>query len=293
MPLYHGTGGVLAISQLMCGSPLCIGKKFSTSKFWSDIRDSRATWFVYVGETARYLLGAPPSPLDKSHNLKGMYGNGLRPDVWIKFRERFGVTEVLEFFNSTEGQFGLFNYCKGDYLAASVGHQGAIVRFLTRNLYVPVRIDPFTGEIARDPETGFAIREPYQKGGEILVAVQQQVKNPAGDFAGYYKDEQATAKKYVKDVFKKGDLWYRTGDALRRTDDGRWFFMDRLGDTFRWKGENVSTAEVSEVVGRFPGIVEANVYGVQLPNHDGRAGCAAIYIDPKDRSSFDYSGLLK
>jgi acyl-CoA synthetase (AMP-forming)/AMP-acid ligase II len=293
MPLYHGTGGVLAISQLMCGSPLCIGKKFSTSKFWSDIRDSRATWFVYVGETARYLLGAPPSPLDKSHNLKGMYGNGLRPDVWIKFRERFGVTEVLEFFNSTEGQFGLFNYCKGDYLAASVGHQGAIVRFLTRNLYVPVRIDPFTGDIARDPKTGFAIREPYQKGGEILVAVQQQVKNPAGDFAGYYQDEQATAKKYVKDVFKKGDLWYRTGDALRRTDDGRWFFMDRLGDTFRWKGENVSTAEVSEVVGRFPGIVEANVYGVQLPNHDGRAGCAAIYIDPKDRSSFDYSGLLK
>lgn len=137
MPLYHGTGGVTAVSQLMGGHALCIGKKFSTSKFWSDIRDSKATWFVYVGETARYLLAAPPSPLDKAHNVRGMYGNGLRPDVWHKFRERFGVPEVLEFFNSTEGMFGLSNYCKGDYLAGAVGHHGLLMRYFSRNLTFP------------------------------------------------------------------------------------------------------------------------------------------------------------
>jgi acyl-CoA synthetase (AMP-forming)/AMP-acid ligase II len=292
MPLYHGTGGVNAMSQFMEGTTLCIGKKFSTSKFWSDIRDSRATWFVYVGETARYLLAAPPSPLDKAHNVRGMHGNGLRPDVWIKFRERFGVPEVFEFFNSTEGVFGLAVHAKGDFLATSVGHHGMLMRFFTRNVYVPVRIDQATGDIVRDPETGFAYREPFEKGGEIIVAAPGN--QAAGEaFPGYYKNPEATAKKYVTDVFKKGDRWYRTGDALRRTNDGLWFFMDRLGDTFRWKGENVSTAEVAEVLGKFPGIVEANVYGVSLPNHDGRAGCAAIFIDPKERNRFDFAGLLQ
>jgi acyl-CoA synthetase (AMP-forming)/AMP-acid ligase II len=292
MPLYHGTGGVTAVTLLMGGYALCIGKKFSTSRFWSDIRDSKATWFVYVGETARYLLAAPPSPLDKAHNVRGMYGNGLRPDVWHKFRDRFGVPEVLEFFNSTEGMFGLSNYCKGDYLVGAVGHHGLLMCYFSRNLYVPVRVDQVTGEIDRNPKTGFAYREPYEKGGEIFVAVR---KNASGleAFRGYHNDDKATSKKYAYDVFKKGDKWYRTGDALRRTKDGRWYFMDRLGDTFRWKGENVSTAEVSEVVGKFPGIVEANVYGVLLPNHDGRAGCAAIYIDPNKRDQFDFSALLK
>lgn len=292
MPLYHGTGGVTAVTLLMGGYALCIGKKFSTSRFWSDIRDSKATWFVYVGETARYLLAAPPSPLDRAHNVRGMYGNGLRPDVWHKFRDRFGVPEVLEFFNSTEGMFGLSNYCKGDYLVGAVGHHGLLMCYFSRNLYVPVRVDQVTGEIDRNPKTGFAYREPYEKGGEIFVAVR---KNASGleAFRGYHNDDKATSKKYAYDVFKKGDMWYRTGDALRRTKDGRWYFMDRLGDTFRWKGENVSTAEVSEVVGKFPGIVEANVYGVLLPNHDGRAGCAAIYIDPNKRDQFDFSALLK
>jgi acyl-CoA synthetase (AMP-forming)/AMP-acid ligase II len=292
MPLYHGTGGITAVSQLMGGHALCIGKKFSTSKFWLDIRDSKATWFVYVGETARYLLAAPPSPLDKAHNVRGMYGNGLRPDVWHKFRERFGVPEVLEFFNSTEGMFGLNNYCKSDYLAGAVGHHGLLMRYFSRNLYVPVRVDQVTGEIIRNPKTGFAYREPYENGGEIFVAAREDASGLEA-FPGYYNDDKATTNRYARDVFKKGDMWYRTGDALRRTKDGRWYFMDRLGDTFRWKGENVSTAEVSEVVGKFPGIMEANVYGVLLPNHDGRAGCAAIYIDPNERDRFDFSALLK
>lgn len=265
-----------------------IGKKFSTSKFWSEVHDSRATWITYVGETARYLLAAPPSPLDRDHNVRCMFGNGLRPDVWFKFRERFGVPEVTEFFNSSEGVFGLVNYCRGDYLATCVGHQGAIIRWENRNKIVPVLVDQVSGAIARNPKTGFAKRQPYEKGGEIIVAVTD-----TKEFAGYYNNPSATQKKFERDVFKKGDLWYRTGDALRRTSDGRWFFMDRLGDTFRWKGENVSTAEVAEVLGQYPGVVEANVYGVSLPSHDGRAGCAAVYIDPNVAKGFDFAGLLK
>lgn len=288
MPMYHGTGGMAAVTQILEGTTLCIGKKFSTSRFWDDVRDSRATWFTYVGETARYLLAAPPSPRDKDHCVRGMHGNGLRPDVWSKFRDRFGIKEIVEFFSSSEGVFGLAVYAKGDYLAATVGHHGIIWRALTKNLYVPVKIDQETGQIARDPQTSFAYRQPYEIGGEMIVAVPSEAV-----FAGYHNNREATAKKFERDVFKKGDLWYRSGDALKRTTDGKWMFLDRLGDTFRWKGENVSTAEVSEVIGKYPGIVEANVYGVLLPNHDGRAGCAAVYIDPQDRKNFDYSGLLQ
>lgn len=288
MPMYHGTGGVNAVTQMMTGITLCIGKKFSVSKFWGEIRDSRATLFTYVGETARYLLAAPPFPLDKEHNVRGMYGNGLRPDVWIKFRERFGVPEVLEFFNSSEGVFGLANYARGDFLAGCVGYHGALLRFFTKNMIVPVLIDQASGAIVRDPNTGFACRQPYEKGGEIIVAVPN-----IEAFAGYYNNPEATMKKFERDVFKKGDLWYRSGDALRRAEDGRWYFMDRLGDTFRWKGENVSTAEVAEVLGKYPGVVEANVYGVALPSHDGRAGCAAVFIDPNHRRDFDFAGLLR
>jgi acyl-CoA synthetase (AMP-forming)/AMP-acid ligase II len=134
MPFYHGTGGSAAVSMMMTGVTLCIGKKFSVSKFWSDCCDSRATCITYVGETARYLLAAPPSPLDKAHRVRLMFGNGLRPDVWLKFRERFGVPEVAEFFNSSEGVFALLNYCRGDYLVGSVGHHGKTMRFLMRNV---------------------------------------------------------------------------------------------------------------------------------------------------------------
>lgn len=288
MPMYHGTGGLSSITHLIDGITLCIGRKFSTSKFWSDIRDSRATWFVYVGETARYLLASPPTPQDRDHCIRGMYGNGLRPDVWEKFCSRFGIPEVLEFFSSTEGVFSLAVSSKNSFLAGSVGLHGVIARQMMGNTYVPVTIDQDTGAILRDPKTGFAKRQLFSKGGEIIVNIPNE-----SAFAGYYNNPSATKKKFERDVFRKGDLWYRSGDALRRTDDGRWYFLDRLGDTFRWKGENVSTAEVAEIMGKFPGVVEANVYGVQLPNHDGRAGCAALYIDPPMRESFDFPGLLK
>ncbi|KAK5633356.1 hypothetical protein RRF57_009071 [Xylaria bambusicola] len=289
MPLYHGTGGISGMTQLLTGQTLCLAPKFSTSRFWEDVRASRATWFVYVGETLRYLLAAPPSPFDKQHSVRAIYGNGLRPDVWVPFRERFGIETIHEFFNSTEGILPLDNPARGDFRAHSVGHHGLLSRWRFHGILVPVAVDAETGDIVRDEKTGFATRVPYEIGGEILVRQPPTITPP---FPGYFKNEEATAKKFVYDVFRKGDCYYRTGDALRRDADGRWFFLDRLGDTFRWKGENVSTAEVSEVLGKYPGVSEATVYGVSLPGHDGKAGMAAVYIN-LDVSNFDYKGLLR
>lgn len=200
-----------------------------------------------------------------------MFGNGLRPDVWGKFQARFAVAEVVEFFNSTEGMFGTVIHSRSGFGRGSVGHNGLIQRRQLRHTYVPVALDSATGDMWRHPTTGFAKRVAYSRGGEILVKMPTERSWP-----GYWRAPEATGKKLARDVFEKGDLWYRPGDALRRDDDGLWYFLDRLGDTFRWKGENVSTAQVGEVLGRFEGVVEANVYGVLLPGHDGRAGCAAL-----------------
>lgn len=152
---------------------------------------------------------------------------------------------------------------------------------------MPVHIDPDTGDVWRSPETGFARRVPYDKGGEILVKLPSR-----SAWAGYFRAEGATDKKLLKDVFEKGDLYFRTGDALRRDADGYWYFVDRLGDTYRWKGENVSTTEVAQVLGAAPQIAEANVYGVKLPGHDGRAGCVALVLkDGGTADDLDRTGL--
>ncbi|KAJ1332065.1 solute carrier family 27 (fatty acid transporter) member 1/4 [Microdochium nivale] len=284
MPLYHGTAVMTLTTQLLSGTRIAIAPKFSVSGFWPDIHDSGATVFVYVGETARYLLNAPSHPLERKHKLRLAYGNGLRPDVWERLQERFNIPEVAEFFNSSEGVFGLIAYDRGPYLSKCVGHHGLLLRLLLRNQLVPVKIDVDTGDIWRDPQTGFAQRMPYNEGGEMLVKVPNREA-----FGGYWKNPEATEKRFAVNVFEKGDLYYRSGDALRRTDDGHWHFLDRLGDTYRWKSENVSTAEVAESLGRFPGIAEANVYGVSVPNHEGRAGCAALSTDG---TTVDYAQLL-
>ncbi|KAK8031572.1 hypothetical protein PG990_001306 [Apiospora arundinis] len=291
MPLYHGTGIISTTTLLLGGIGLAIAPRFSVSGFWPDVTESGATFFIYVGETIRYLLNSPPPPEQlRKHRLRGAYGNGLRPDVWTKFQERFGVPEIAEFFSSSEGMLHLVVWDRGPYLRDCVGHHGLIQRYRMRNTYVPVRIDHETGDdIWRHPKTGFAQRMPYEEGGEILVAVPDHKP-----WQVYWKNESASGKRFARDVFKKGDLWYRSGDSLRRGADGHWYFLDRLGDTFRWKSENVSTAEVAEVLGRFPGVAEANVYGVSVPNHEGRAGCAAIHLDPTAAagdSALDYNKL--
>ncbi|OJI79846.1 hypothetical protein ASPTUDRAFT_48555 [Aspergillus tubingensis CBS 134.48] len=288
MPLYHGTSAIAMINNIVGGRSIAIAPRFSVRNFWPDVRASQATVFVYVGEVVRYLLAAPPSPQDREHGVRMMYGNGLRPDVWERFRERFGVAEVGEFFNSTEGVFGLFNLNRGPFTAAAVGHHGLLLRASLRNTHVPVVVDAETGDAVRDEKTGLVKRAPYDEGGEILVKVPDEKA-----FQGYWRNEAATKKKFMRDVLAKGDLWYRSGDALRRDGDGRWYFLDRLGDTFRWKSENVSTAEVAQVLGQYPGIQEANVYGVKVPHHEGRAGCAALLLSPEARSGFDGQGLAR
>ncbi|KAF2207182.1 hypothetical protein CERZMDRAFT_102677 [Cercospora zeae-maydis SCOH1-5] len=273
MPLYHGTGLITVSTSLLAGVGCAIAPRFSVKNFWPDIHDSEATTFIYVGETARYLLAAPAHPLETSHKLRLAYGNGLRPDVWSRLQSRFNIPEVGEFFNSSEGMLGLVVWSRNKHYNNCVGHHGLITRALYHNVYIPVRVDPDTGDIYRDPKTGFAQRAPYEEGGEILVAVPNKEA-----FGGYWRNPEATNKRFATDVFKKGDLYYRSGDALRRDSDGFWYFLDRLGDTFRWKSENVSTAEVAEVLGRYPGIEEANVYGVSVPGYEGRAGCAALQL---------------
>ncbi|OQU98678.1 AMP-binding enzyme domain-containing protein [Cladophialophora immunda] len=268
MPMCHSTAGSAVIICMIMPTTLCIGKKFSASRFWDEVRTSRSTMATYVGEIARYLLALPPSPLDRQHALRMVYGNGMRPDVWGRFQERFGIPKVCEFYGSTEGGLSHLNIQQGDFLRDAVGHDGLLRRWQLQGQMVPVQVDAETNEIVRDPATGGGLR-------------------------GYWRNAEATDKKLARDVFRPGDLWYRTGDSLRRDADGRWSFLDRLGDTFRWKGENVATAEVSECLGRYPGVIDANVYGVQVPNHDGRAGCAALMLDPEAARGFDLAGLLK
>ena len=288
MPLYHGTGLIVSSAALLSGIAVAVTPRFSVSNFWPDVHDSESTMFIYVGETARYLLAAPPHPLERDHKLRMCYGNGMRPDVWQKFQDRFNVPSVAEFFNSSEGMFSLVVWAKNNYLRGCVGHHGLIWRRVLHNVYIPVRFDYESGDIYRDPKTGFAQRVPYEEGGEIMVAIPNKEA-----FGGYWRNEEATNKRFATNVFKKGDIYYRAGDALRRALDGHWFFLDRLGDTFRWKSENVSTAEVALALGEYPGIAEANVYGVQIPGHEGRAGCAAINLDTAHESSgLDYAGLL-
>ena len=262
MPLYHGTAALSTAQNMMSGISIALGRKFSTRTFWTDVRDSNSTVFVYVGETARYLLARSPSPDDKNHKIRLIFGNGMRPDVWPRFQERFGIGEVIEFFNSTEGMLQLAIFTRNSFGVGTVGHHGAVFRALLHRVYVPVLLDPETGTMYRDPKTGFAVRQPYDKGGEILVRMADRTL-----FPGYHKSKEQTDKMFAADVFEKGDLYYKSGDALRRDADGLWLFMDRLGDTFRWKGENVSTAEVADVLGRFDGVQEGIVLGPFFPRY--------------------------
>jgi acyl-CoA synthetase (AMP-forming)/AMP-acid ligase II len=285
MPLYHSSAAILSFcATVLSGSTQALGRKFSTKTFWKDVRDSGATNIQYVGETLRYLLAAPPQidpvtgeSLDKAHNVKAAFGNGLRPDIWNKFKARFGVETIAEFYAATEGTLGTWNVSKNDHSAGAIGRNGWLYRALVGQGIAVVQVDWDKDQPWRDPETGFCKRMPSGEPGEMLF------KLPAEDlearFQGYYNNPKATASKILRDVFAKGDAWFRSGDITNWDSDGRVFFSDRIGDTFRWKSENVSTNEVSYAVGLHPSVREANVYGVELPHHDGRAGCVAIAFD--------------
>ncbi|AEO67837.1 uncharacterized protein THITE_2116952 [Thermothielavioides terrestris NRRL 8126] len=286
MPLYHGTAMLIGFAHILsAGGTFAMSRKFSTSSFWDDVRKHGANIILYVGETCRYLLSAPErkdpvtgESLDRKHSVRVAFGNGLRPDVWSRFKERFGIDTIVEFYGATEGSFATWNKSRNDFSMGAVGRSGALYNLLIGRTIALIEVDHETAMPYRDAKTGFCRRVAAGEPGELLFTLPP--KDVESRFQGYYGDKDATSKKILRDVFRKGDAWFRTGDVLRWDKENRVYFADRIGDTFRWKSENVSTAEVAQVVGLHPDVQEANVYGVALPHHDGRAGCAAVVFEP-------------
>jgi len=272
LPLYHSVGGVVAIGALLvAGGSVVIRPKFSASDFWRDIRDERCTLFQYIGELCRYLVNSPPQPGEAEHSLRIACGNGLRPEVWKGFQERFNIPRILEYYASTEGNFSLYN-CEGQ-----PGAIGRIPSFLTHRLPVALlRFDLETAEPVRNAQ-GFCERCLADEIGEAVGLIPTDGGARAGRFEGY-ADAEATERKVLRSVFKEGDAWYRTGDLMRRDAAGFYYFVDRVGETYRWKGENVSTAEVLTALVGAAGVREGVVYGVSVPHADGRAGMAALVV---------------
>jgi acyl-CoA synthetase (AMP-forming)/AMP-acid ligase II len=239
MPLYHGSGSILgACLVLDAGATLHIGKKFSTKLFWQDCRASKATVIQYVGETCRYLLSAPPQidpetgeDLDKANSVRMAFGNGLRPDVWNKFKERFDIEIIAEFYSATEGTSGSWNYSKNDFARGAIGRNGTLGKMLLSKSWAPVVLDWDTEAPWRDPINGFCQRVKSGEPGEMLYKLDEN--DIAKGFQGYFNNSKSTQGKIMRDVFVKGDAYFRTGDMISWDDEGRSYFNDRIGDTFR------------------------------------------------------------
>jgi fatty-acyl-CoA synthase len=257
--------------MLAAGGSVVIAEKFSATSFWHDIVRFDCTLFQYIGELCRYLLKAPPSEYENHHRLRLVCGNGLRGDIWEDFQARFAIPRIFEFYAATEGNFSLFNV---------EGRPGAIGRI------PPLLAHRFpAGLVKVDADSGFPLRDADGLcmacgRGEVGEAIGRIGTADAGGgrFEGY-TDAGETEKKILRDVFAKGDAWFRTGDLMRLDDKGFFHFVDRIGDTFRWKGENVATSEVDDAVRDFTGVVDATTYGVSIPGADGRAGMSAIVVN--------------
>jgi citronellyl-CoA synthetase len=275
LPFYHNNALTVAWgSAASTGAALAMRRKFSVSQFWDDVRTFRATAFVYIGELCRYLLNQPEKPSDRHHLVRRMTGNGLRPDIWKQFKQRFGVEEVYEFYAASEGNIAFVNLLNLD---CTVGFCPAP--------YSLVKYDIDRDEPVRDAN-GYLI--PVGKG-EVGLLIAEISDRYAFDG---YTDKAASEKKLLRNVFKQGDAYFNSGDLLRDQGFKHAQFIDRVGDTFRWKGENVSTNEVAEVINGFPQIAESTLYGVQVPGADGRAGMAALVVKGSVES-FDFGGFAK
>ncbi len=281
LPMYHSVGGIIAIgAMLVKGGSVLIRARFSARQFWNDVTDGGCTIVQYIGELFRYLVHAPPHPEEHRHRLRLACGNGLQADVWTAAQMRFRIPHVLEFYAATEGSVSLYN-CEG-----RVGAIGRIPPFLAHRFPVAlVRCDIVTGEIKRGPD-GFAIRCAAGDTGEAIGPIKGG-KSPTGRPFDGYTDRAASEARILRDVFDKGDQWFRTGDLMRKDAAGFFFFVDRIGNSFRWKGENVSATEVASSLRRLIGVTDAVVFGVRVPGHEGRAGMAAITTD----GQFDLSCL--
>jgi fatty-acyl-CoA synthase len=273
LPMYHTVGGVVATGALLvAGGSVVIREKFSAREFWDDVVRFDCTLFQYIGELCRYLINAPASANETKHRLRLCCGNGLRPDIWTAFKTRFKVPHIVEFYAATEGNVNLFNF------EGTPGSVGRIPWFLARRF--PTKIVKFDmdKQVPVRDERGFCTPCAVNEIGETIGQILNDAKRPANRFEGY-ADGADNERKILRNVFAPGDAWFRTGDLMRQDANGFFYFIDRVGDTFRWKGENVSTTEVAETINLFPGVNDSNVYGVEVPGHDGRAGMAAIASD--------------
>ncbi len=278
LPLYHSSGGICAVGiAFTAGGSMVLKRKLSVQEFWDDCFRYKPTFFQYIGEMCRYLLNAPVRPHERDHNIRAITGNGLRPEIWPAFQERFAIPKIVEFYGATEGNVSMLNY------DGKVGAVGRVPDYL-RNVITTriVRFD-IEHEMPVRGADGFCIECAPGEAGEAVGKITQE---PGKNFEGYSRDAD-TKKKILNDVFEKGDAWFRTGDLMKHDELGYFYFVDRIGDTFRWKGENVATSEVSEALGVVPGITEANVYGVHVPGMDGRAGMASLVVN----GDFDIAAL--
>ena len=269
LPLYHGTGLLVGCGAAFgSGASMFIRRKFSASNFLADVREHQTTCLVYIGELCRYLMNTPATADDHKNPLKHMIGNGLRPDVWLSFKQRFGIRRITEFYGASEGNVAFANLLNKDQTVGMTASEVALVAY-----------DVDADEIVKD-DAGRCIRVEPGEPGLLLGQINEEAA-----FEGYTNPE-ATEKKILRNAFEEGDAWFNTGDLLREVDAGftlgypHYQFVDRVGDTFRWKSENVSTNEVGEIINGFGGIQFCNVYGVEVPGADGRAGMAALVLEP-------------
>lgn len=274
LPLYHNNALTVALSSVLnSGAALALGKSFSASKFWDDIIGYDATAFIYIGEICGYLLNQPPKPTDRKHRVRVICGNGLRPAIWDDFTERFGIDRVCEFYAASEGNTAFVNVFNIDKTTGICPSPVAFVEY-----------DHDSGEPTRGSD-GRVHKVANGEPGLLLSKV-----NSLQPFDGY-TDKKATEKKLVRDAFTEGDVWFNTGDLMRSQGFGHAAFTDRLGDTFRWKGENVATTEVEAAISTDQQVEQATVFGVEVPGAGGRAGMAAIAL--KDGQELDGKSLAK
>ncbi|XP_001603871.2 long-chain fatty acid transport protein 4 [Nasonia vitripennis] len=283
IPLYHMSGGIVGTGcALVKGIPSVLRTKFSVTAYWTDCIKYNCTISQYIGEMCRYLLSAPPRPEDSTHPVRLMVGNGMRPQIWQNFVNRFKIEQVTEVYGSSEGNANIVN------VDNTVGAVGFVPSILPKSLHpvAVIRVHPETSEPVRGPD-GFCIRAETNEPGMLIGLIKQG--NASREFNGYL-DKEASKKKTIENVFVKGDKAFLTGDIMVQDEYGYFYFKDRTGDTFRWKGENVATAEVEGVVSNVAGYRDTTVYGVQVPGMEGRAGMAAI-VDPD--SLLDFKALAE
>ncbi len=274
LPMYHSVGGIVATGALLVnGGSVVIRERFSTRDFWDDVVDTECTLFQYIGELCRFLVNAPPHPREREHRLRACCGNGLAAGVWEAFQHRFRIPRILEFYAATEANFSLYN------AEGKLGAIGRVPAFLSHRFPVAlVRFDAVAGAPARDV-AGRCVRVAVDEAGEAISRITDDGTAPQERFDGY-SDAAASDQKVLRDVFAPGDRWYRTGDLMRKDAQGFFYFVDRVGDTVRWKGENVSMAEVGDAVAGCAGVREAVAFGVAVPGADGRAVMAAVVAEP-------------